>query len=220
MKHPCILFLTILLWASLSCNKTSTIVKGKVINAQTGNPVEGATIEFYNYVPSLNGTYTESIPEYAISDGQGVFQYTVRSDAKYASIYSAFSNNHIRKRLDFEDFNIIMETTNEFTIPLIRYNTYLHLHIKNESGHNGSVHIAVNNPTLISEARTSWGRIFITQYPLELGEEKSYILPLVANEYTKIYWGDTNFISNQTEPTHKDSVLLMLNDTLNYPIIY
>lgn len=64
MKHPCILFLIILLWTSLSCNKASTIVKGKVINAQTGNPVEGATIEFYNYVPNPNGTYNESIPEY------------------------------------------------------------------------------------------------------------------------------------------------------------
>lgn len=215
--------LVALLCTFFSCKKDSfpTIVKGIIVDSKTGAPLEGATVEFYNRVPSQNGNYNETIPEYAISNSEGEFTYTVRSDAKYASIYSAFSEEHVRKRLDYEPFKIVMGTTNEFTIPLVHYDAYLKLNIKNESGQN-NLYVVVENPTIISEARTSWGQILIYPYPLNLnlGENKSYILPIVSNEYTKIYWGETIFISNQTVPTYQDSIFLTFGDTLDYSILY
>ncbi|MCC6281897.1 MAG: hypothetical protein IT262_14935 [Saprospiraceae bacterium] len=205
-----------------SCKKDPlpTIVKGTVVDSKTGEPIPNATVEFYNYLPSRDGQYNEAIPEYASSNAQGNFNYTVRKDAKYASIYSAFGDTYtyIRKRLDYEPYKITMESTNQFTIPLIRYNAAIRLHIKNETEQDGNVYLVISNPTSLAEARTSWGVIKFSPLKINQGEETTYVFPTVANEYTTIYWGGVNFSDNA--PPFSDSLFLYVGDTLNYSILF
>lgn len=211
-----LLVLIALFCSFFSCKKDPlpTIVKGTVVDSKTGEPIPNALIEISNRVPKDIGF--DNIPEYIRSNSQGNFSYTVRSDAAYASLFSVSAENFAYKRTDSANYKVIMETINEYSIPLIRSDAVLILYIKNQTGQQNSVYITVNNPTVASEAKSPlyYSPIF------SIGEDQYLTLPLVANEYTKIYWSLENFISNQTIPTHRDSVFLLLNDTLNYSIIF
>lgn len=218
LRSLSLLVLATLLCSLFSCKKDTprlpTIVKGTVVDSKTGEPIPNALIEISNRVPKDIGF--DNIPEYALSNLQGNFSYTVRSDAAYASLFSISAENFAYKRTDSANYKVIMETTNEYSIPLIRSDAVLVLYIKNQTGQQNNVYITINNPTVASEAKSPlyYSPVFST------GEDQYLTLPLVANEYTKIYWSLENFISNQTIPTHRDSVYLLLNDTLNYSIIF
>ncbi len=225
MRHSLPLFLlAALLCVFVSCKKDPpklpTIVKGIVVDNETGAPISGAIVEFWVYIPKDQFPGYQQITESVLSKDDGTFEYILRSDATNISPYTIKGNGYVKKNINYDDYAIKLEQTNQFTIPLIHYDATLQLHVKNESGLHASINIIIDNPTFVSEARGTLGWISLYPLAVDIGQEKTYTFPLVSNEYTKIYWDLNNCISNQTLPSNQDSVFILTNNTLNYSIIF
>lgn len=203
-----------------SCKKDlqplPTIVKGTVVDSKTGTPVSHAIIAIANHIPNEIGIY-ENLTEYVTSDDEGHFSYTVRSAAKTASLYSVSAESYATKSIDYQQFGIEMEITNEFTIPLIRLDAVLKIHLKNINEQDENVFLVISNPTKLEEARSDWGVYKFFPLSIILGEEKSYLFPVKSSEYTTIYWGGSHFFPYETSP-FRDSLYFNIGDTLDYTI--
>lgn len=215
------LSLFVLLCTFLSCKKDPsldpTIVKGTVVDSKTGAPIAGAVVEFYNTLLDKNNLPSINISETVISDIEGKFSYIVRVDAVSANTYSASAEHYVKKRLGYEPFKITMEETNHFTIPLIRYDAAMRLHIKNESEQDKAVYVVISNSTKLAEAGNSWGEIKFSPLIMGLGEEQTFFYETVANERTYFYWDGNNFYPNITS-SFQDSLFFNVGDTLDYTI--
>ncbi|MCA0238387.1 MAG: hypothetical protein LCH81_18585 [Bacteroidetes bacterium] len=222
MRHAHILLYIVLIYTFSSCKKEPqpTFVKGEIVDSKTGAPISGAHVEFRIYIPKNHSPDYDQISETSVTMDDGTFDYVMNPRAEDVSPIKVYHPNYVTKNINFSTYKIQLATTNSFTIPMIRYNATLNVSVKNTSGNYDLINIVIENPTFLSEARSSLGKRFYYPLLLESGEEKSISLPLVADEYTKIYWDFTDFISNQMQPAHQDSVYLHVGEELNYSIFF
>lgn len=219
MFRSFLILLSVIVFFSCKKEPPSTIIKGIVIDSKTNTPIRNASVEIWSCITNKIGL-CDYIYDATKSDRNGLFSYTLKLDAQYGNLNSVLTDNYVFKKIVGEEFKSYPGKVNEFTIPLIKLDGALKITIKNETGQHDFVHVVVYNPTSISEADSISGLVILYPVDLAAGEEKEYIIPLVANEYTTIAWGFDYFHSNHTASAHQDSVFLLLNDTLNYSIFY
>ncbi len=206
-----------LFFTTLSCKEDlPTIIKGTIVDSETGKPVSNALIAITNSIPDKIGLFT-TLTEYANSDSAGHFSYTLRSDAKSGHLYTVSAENYATKRVDYQEFKVEMEATNEFTIPLVKLDATLQIHVKNQHEQDEKVYIVISNPTRLKEARNIWGEITFSPLNILVGEEKTYVFPVRSNEYTTIYWGGEQFFPYETAP-FRDSLFFNAGEVLSYDV--
>lgn len=95
MKHAYILLFIFLICLLSSCKKdpAPTVLKGTIIDSQTSMPIGQSVVAITNHIPDEIGLY-ENLTEYTTTNDEGFFSYTVRSDAKTASLYSVSAENY------------------------------------------------------------------------------------------------------------------------------
>lgn len=222
MKHSCLVCL-VLIGGLFACENTTkslpTTVKGIVVDGKTAAPIAGAVVEFYNTILDKNDLPSITVTETTVTDSEGNFMYTLPSDAISASIYSITADHFVKKRLGYHPFNIVMEEANNFTIPLIHFDAFINLHVKNETEQDKAVYLVVSNPTELAEARTSWGAITMFPLIIGLGEEQVFHYETIGHEYTTFYWGSNSFSPYSAAP-FQDSLFFSVGDTLDYTIVF
>lgn len=203
----------------LSCKKEfgSTILNGNIVDSVTGAPVTNASISFSVKVPSDKYPGSEILyDEWAITNEQGAFEHTFRSDVISAGLYEIRAVNYLYKHVNFGVGLIHKGEEKECVVPLVHSDAVLRLYIKNETGQQPNVHLKIKNPSIEAEAGLSW----LHRTDLNVGQDQILHVRAVGNECTIISWSLENFISNQLPPMHQDSILMVKNDTVHYSIIY
>ncbi|MBL7781048.1 MAG: hypothetical protein JNM22_07515 [Saprospiraceae bacterium] len=217
------LFITLCCLIS-SCTKNGpTILKGKIVDSVTGEPVRNANITFGSEVPpriSHHGSevvYNETAyNEWAVTNEQGIFEHTFGSDVISAWFYKIIADGYLYKHVNFNVDVIHAGEEKECEIPLVHSDAVLRIYIKNETGQQPYVYLDLKNPSIQAEAGLSLSH----RADLNVGQEQILFVDAVSDEYTTVSWSLENFITNQLPPMHEDNILMVKNDTVHYSIIY
>jgi hypothetical protein len=199
------------------CNKetSETIVNVKIIDKKSGTPVEGAVcyIEFYN--KEGNNTYTE--PQSFLSDQDGKVYFSENrpyDGISFSTVTKTGYNTHVH-------LGIKIGTVNNLEIKLIPIDGILRLKIVNANGLHDSVWVALENPSLVSESKGLTSRTLLSKTPTTLLQSDSIVecFNFTSEEFTKIYW-DFTYYNDLQSAMFRDSIFLLLHDTVNYTILF
>lgn len=205
-----------------SCTKkepgpTITILKGKIVDSVTREPVRNAGIRFAAKFPSNRYPGTEiSYNEWAVTNEQGMFEHTFGSEIISASLFEITADGYLYKHVKFATGKIYAGEERECEEKLVHSDAVLRIYVKNETGQQTNVHLKIKNPSIEAEAGLPW----LQRADLNVGQEQIIFVHAVGDEYTTVSWSLENFISNQLPPMHEDDILMVKNDTVHYSIIY
>lgn len=223
MYHFLWLFFTLCIF-NYSCKKECgpTILKGKIVDSVTGEPVRNAIIIFGAETPSNKHLGSEvsynviAYNESAVTNEQGMFEHTFGSDVISAWFYTITADGYLYKHVKFATGKIYAGEEKECEEKLVHSDAVLRIYVKNETGQQPNVHLKIKNPSIEAEAGLSW----LQRVDLNKDQEQIIFVHAVGDEYTTVSWSLENFISNQLPPMHEDDILMVKNDTVHYSIIY
>ena len=145
------------------------------MDSRTGEPIAGALVEFWVYIQKDQFPGYQQTTVAVQTKNDGSFEYTLRADANEISSYSVTAGGYVKKNINYGTYAIKLGETNELSIPLIRYDAAIRLHIINETEVDGAVYIVISNPTKLAEARTSWGVIKFSPLIIGQGQQQNYV---------------------------------------------
>lgn len=205
-----------------SCTKkepgpTITILKGKIVDSVTREPVSNASILFAAKFPSNRYPGTEiSYNEWAVTNEQGMFEHTFGSEIISASLFEIIADGYLYKHVNFGVSTIYAGEERECEVPLVQSDAVLRIYVKNETGQQPNVHLKIKNPSIEAEAGYPW----LQRADLNKGQEQIIFVRAIGDEHTTVSWSLGKIISNQLPPMHEDDILMVKNDTVHYSIIY
>jgi len=217
-----LLFLGLLLGlmlAGLGCGKDDkpTIIKGRITDRKTGEPIEGAFVYLTLSRPksyAADEFFTQSCGH---SNANGEFNCTL--EGKYEWMDFTKEGYLFNK----PSLNIADGKSNEVEINLIPRDGFLRLKIENTTGLHDTLYAAVHSQTIATESGQNiyYNGEVVKEYPLLLGQGEVYtqIFDLVSPEIVQIMWG-FNTPTYQTPYTFRDSIMVVPNDTVTYILSY
>ena len=207
-----------------SCTKKEcgpTILKGKIVDSVTGEPVSDAHITFAVEFPSNKHlgseiSYNVIGNEWAVTNEQGIFEHTFGSDAISAWFFEIRADGYLYKHVKFATGKIYAGEEKECEEKLVHSDAVLRIYVKNETGQQPDVVMQIKNPSIYAEA----GLPLYYSADLNVGQEQIIYVHAVGDEHTTVSWSLGKIISNQLPPMHEDDILMVKNDTVHYSIIY
>ncbi|MBL7806245.1 MAG: hypothetical protein JNN28_00420 [Saprospiraceae bacterium] len=214
-----ICFLAIVISQTFSdCKEPSpTIVKGKVVDYYTQEPLEGVEITIYKWHKDyLSYRYYTTI----YSDSNGYFEFGDAENPDFRigdmrKLGYVYKDNIIYDSFD----NYQKGAVNEAVIPLFPNDCWLNLQVDKVSSGKSKIYLSVYSPILKSEIGISLGKVALMEDELELTEGQTYaqFLPVASNEMLTIYW---DFKPINLADAFRDSVFVTRGDTSAVTISY
>ncbi len=208
-------FIPLLLWVWLfigfSCDKDKpdTILRGRMLDAETLEPIAGAAISYLNIVGQgpVDPIYE---PGFIKSDSNGRFEI-IFSD-KGGRIETIFKDPYLPY---IKGVALKKSQINEVDFFLIPQRGLLKLNIHNETGTKEKIYVYVTND-LIEQTYGPTQNINLEEEPIiqEKGEIYSETIYISSDMYARIKW---RFVSN---PVIIDSIYIVKNDTTTFNIAY
>jgi len=211
----CCLSIIIIVTAFSSCTKekySTTIVRGKVYNAITNEPIYEASINIHATWQGKDGA---DLGEWFFgkTDQQGEFNIKfspIEGAGLLMAIYKAgFTTEPFFYPENGDD--------NYFRVQMFALDGHLRLKMVNESGIHDSLYVNLVSPT-IRVISNGWGYVSHPQkYPLVLDKDSSWtqIFSRPSEEHIYLSWG----FSKDSLP-FEDSVFLAKGDTVDYTISF
>lgn len=201
LRKDKVFILSIFILYLFACgDKSTTIVKGTVINDITGNPIPNINVVLmgdtysYPYVDVYSSDITDKDGKYYVS--------VTGNDISHASLYIYnYNSNYV----DFSAGVPVDEKTTK-NIFLSPFDSYLTFKIKNDQMINDSIY----GEYRFIKANHSWS---ITD-PVPFGTEYIKGHRVTGNNYIYINWG----LSPNDYKLHKDSIYVNSGDSVVYNI--
>jgi hypothetical protein len=205
------LLLWVLLFIGFSCDKDKpdTILRGRILDAETLEPIDGVYISYLNIVGQgpVDPIYD---PGYIYSDSNGRFEI-IFSD-KGGRIETIIKKPYLTY---IKGVALKKSQINEVDFFLIPQHGLLKLIIKNKYGVNNAIYVDVTNDILEAEY-FGQGRA-IDKCPLiqPINSEYTETFYMVSDIYARIKWR-----YNMSGPKIIDSIYIVKNDTTTFNIAY
>ncbi len=205
--------------AFLACKKDSpgppTIITGTVTNKITGEPVAGAYIDC-----SIKKDDAPAEPKRdhsTYSDSDGIYRLEIPDGFRhsFSSIYQVGYLPYVDPKRSIE---IRDGETHFVDAALIPTDGFLRLKIENDLPASDSLFVIFINPTRTVQPYIG-GAVFPKKYPYVLMTGGSFqeIFAFPSEEFTTVEWGPQSF-SPSINPSNRDSVYLIRNDTVDFTI--
>ncbi len=216
--RPFVCFLLTLMLALMSCGKDDdpTVVKGRITDRKTGEPIEGASILVGGKKPATHGQDGFFVQPCTNSNASGGFTCIIEgyfTSSQIDKVGYVTKKNGIKGIENGEENNI--------EINLAPRDGTLKLEIQNMSGQHDTLYAYIYSVTEDIEANGFYAYTAIKQYPLVInqGETYSETFHLASPEMIEIRWGFEQ-PPYQIKPPFQDSILVATNDTVTYILSY
>lgn len=191
----------------------STIIQGKVIDGNTGQPVDLAEVLFSSHPKSDDG-FHQVTDHTILTDVGGNFTIEVTPEIELTGSFT-FRKNGYNSLIKW-DFNFKENETNDIVIHFWKQNSWLKLSMRNSLVQDDSLFISLSNKTVYPQIFP--GNIQDFPVMLTFGEERTSYFPFSYGTYTTIKWG-TSLGMYQQHAT-LDSILMPDLDTIDFIINY
>jgi hypothetical protein len=184
-----------LLLASLiflfGCGKEETgptVIKGRVTDKKTGEPVRGAYIQCSSTIGSPPNEV--STDRSTSTDTDGKYEIVIPSDER-VSFANVYEPGYLPK-IDPSNGNFVQNgDTIIVNVQLIPTDGFLRLILKNDTGQNDSIFVTIYNETVFSEGLGLEGPTYPTV--LTVGNLHEEILAFPSEETIGVYWDFERF---------------------------
>lgn len=220
MSKPIRLILQLLLAAFFTllyaCGKeetSPTVIKGKVTDKKTGEPIEEAFIGCNSETGGLGNEI--QVDRSTVSNALGNYEIVIPAEYTF-SLIEVYESGYLPKVDPADGISIKVGDINTVDVELIPNDAFLKLIVNNNTGQHDSIYISIYNKTVFSEGLGLEGPV----YPVVLlfGNTFNEIFAFPSEENADIYWSFDKFIFPNAP--FNDSIFLPSGDTTEFVISF
>lgn len=203
---------------TFSCHKDDkpTIIKGKVVDRKSGDPIDKARFDLV--LATQSGNNVSQSTDVIFTDFNGEFNHTITRAFDYIADFSTISKSGYVPRMQLGGMQKGKE--NDLNITLLPADAVLKIVVVNLSGDTKPFYFYMTNPIIGAESKAPPYNLSLTSNPLTLSKdevhEEFFSLPESKNY---VYW-DFHLLDPITTASFKDSISVLSNDTVVYKITY